>query len=39
MESFVLSNQSLRNLDMIEADIKLSLKTAAYLDLSNNILE
>ncbi len=38
MESLVLSNQSLKNLDTVEAQIKQSIKTAAYLDLSNNYI-
>lgn len=39
MESLILSNHSLKNLDLVDVKIKESSKTAVYLDLSNNFLE
>jgi len=39
MESLILSNQSLKNLDIVDIEIKQSSKFAAYIDLSNNYLE
>lgn len=39
MESLILSNHSLQNLDLVDVEIKQSSKTAVYLDLSNNFLK
>ncbi len=39
MESLILSNHSLKNLDLADVVNKENSKTAVYLDLSNNFLE
>lgn len=39
MESLILSNHSLKNLDLVDIEIKQSSKSVVYLDLSNNFLE
>lgn len=39
MESLILSNQSLKNFDMVDVEIRTKAKSLLYMDLSNNYLE
>lgn len=39
MESLFLSNQYLKNLDLVEVEIKSNSKSVIYFDLSNNYLQ
>lgn len=38
-ENFTLSNKGLKNLDLVEGELKSYSKTLLYLDLSQNCLE
>ena len=38
MESIVFSNQGLKNLDVVDVELKNKSKTVVHLDMSNNYL-